>query len=192
MRRFCLVIALCAGLPAVAQSDLRPGDAARLDGFQTSAGRGLLQALSGGAPDDVATLIKALSGPPQVAFDETLAGDWSCRTMKLGGLTALGVYRPFKCRFTLRADGFFFEKLTGSQRTRGTISLREGRAVYVGVGYVSDATPIDYADLPADFTSDGRMQTDVAVFERISPSQARLMFPAPANESDFDILELTR
>ncbi|QFT59026.1 hypothetical protein FIU94_09320 [Sulfitobacter sp. THAF37] len=179
--------------PAAAQVDLRPTDAARLDRFDASAGRAILQALAGGAPGDVAALATALSGTPQVAFDETLSGDWSCRTMKLGGISALVVYTDFKCRFSLRADGSFaFEKLTGSQLTRGTITFREGRAVYVGVGYVSEEDPAAYADLPADFTSDGRVQTDVAVFERVSPTRARLMFPAPAVESDFDILELTR
>lgn len=187
-----LALLICASSPAAAQTDLRPGDAARLDRFEDAAGRGLLQALAGGAPQDVAALTTALSGTPQVAFDETLAGDWACRTMKLGRLTPLVVYTDFKCRFTIRQDGFFFEKLTGSQLTRGMITFREGRAVYVGVGYVADETPVDYADLPADFTSDGRVQTDIAVFERVSPTRARLMFPAPAVESDFDILELTR
>ncbi len=194
MRRLAALLALlvCSGA-AFAQGDLRPGDAARLDRFDASAGSALLQALSGGAPEDVAALTKALSGTAQVAFDETLAGDWSCRTMKLGGLSPLLVYTDFKCRFTIRPDGSFgFEKLTGSQRTRGTITFREGRAIYAGVGYIADEDPADYADLPADFTSDGRVQTNVAVFERVSPSRARLMFPAPAVESDFDILELTR
>ncbi|APE44293.1 DUF4893 domain-containing protein [Sulfitobacter alexandrii] len=184
---------LLTATAAPAQVDLRAADAARLDGFESAAGRALLQALAGGAEGDVAALVTALSGTPQVAFDETLAGDWSCRTMKLGGISALVVYTDFRCRFTLRPDGTFaFEKLTGSQLTHGTISFREGRAVYVGVGYVADETPADYADLPADFVSDGRVQTDVAVFERVSPRRARLMFPAPAVESDFDILELTR
>tara|TARA_R110002095_G_scaffold155080_2_gene134672 strand:- start:534 stop:1115 length:582 start_codon:yes stop_codon:yes gene_type:complete len=187
-----LLMTLGLSLPAGAQTELRPADAARLNNFDTAAGKGLLQALSAGAPGDVAALATALSGTPLVAFDETLAGDWNCRTIKLGGITPLTVYSNFRCRMTLRLDGFEFEKLTGSQRTRGLITFREGRAVYVGVGHVADATPMDYADLPPDFRSDGRVQTDVAVFERISASHARLMFPSPANESHFDILDLTR
>lgn len=178
--------------PLWAQSDLRPEDAARLDGYATAAGRALLQAMSAGSASDVAALSQALSGTAQIAFDETLAGDWNCRTLKLGGLAALVVYTNFKCRFSIGTEGFDFEKLSGSQRTKGTIRLRDGRAIYTGVGYVSDQTPPAYADLPADFTSDGTVQTQVAVFERISPTRARLSFPSPAIESDFDILELTR
>ncbi|AXI41533.1 DUF4893 domain-containing protein [Sulfitobacter sp. SK011] len=189
-----LILALCVvlGTAATAQTTLRPEDAARLDDFATAAGGAILQALSGGAPADVSALTQALSGTPQIAFDETLNGDWSCRTMKLGGLSPLVVYSPFKCRFGIENDGFTFEKLTGSQRTKGKVTFRDGRAVYVGVGFVAGVTPPAYADLPPDFRSDGSVQTDVAILERISPTRARLMFPSPAVESDFDILELTR
>jgi hypothetical protein len=192
LARLTLTLALLAPLTANAETALRPEDAARLDSFQTAAGDALLQALSRGAPGDVAALTTALSGSPEVAFDETLDGDWSCRTIKLGGLAELVVYSPFKCRFTIRNDGFVFEKLTGSQLTRGMVTMRDGKAVYVGVGYVAGQNPPDYADLPADFTSDGSVQTDVAILERISPTRARLLFPSPVVESRFDILELTR
>lgn len=189
-----LTILLCLSLatPLAAQTTLRAQDAARIDGFATAAGSALLQALSGGTPADVAALTQALSGTPQIAFDETLDGDWTCRTIKVGGLSPLVVYSPFKCRFGIQNDGFTFEKLTGSQRTKGKVTFRDGRAVYVGVGFVAGQTPPDYDALPDDFTSNGSVQTDVAILERISPTRARLMFPSPAVESDFDILELTR
>ena len=191
-RTLCVALSLLLCSPAFAQSDLRPADVARLDGFTTAIGDALLQALAGGKPQDVAALTKALSGTPQIAFDETLAGGWKCRTMKLGGISPLVVYTPFDCRFDIGAGGFEFEKLTGSQRTKGRIQLRDGRAIYVGVGYVAGQTPPDYDNLPAEFTSNGSVQSQIAVFERISPTRARLMFPSPAVESHFDILELTR
>ncbi|MGC1496836.1 MAG: DUF4893 domain-containing protein [Sulfitobacter sp.] len=192
LTRLITCICLTFALPAVAQTELRPEDMARLNNFTTSAGAALLQALSGGAPDDVTSLTQALSGTPQIAFDETLNGDWKCRTMKLGGISPLVVYSPFDCQFGIENDGFKFEKRTGSQRTKGKVTLRDGRAVYVGIGFVAGQTPPDYGDLPADFTSNGTIQTDVAILERVSPTRARLMFPSPAVESDFDILELTR
>ncbi len=187
---FALSLALT--LPATAQEALRPQDAARLAGYSTSIGEALVQALAGGAPQDVAALTKALSGTPDIAFDETLAGPWKCRTIKMGGAAPLVVYTPFECIFEIAGGGFAFEKLSGSQRTKGVIQLREGRAIYVGVGYVAGQNPPAYADLPADFNSDGTVQTQIAVLERISPTRARLLFPSPAVESDFDILELTR
>lgn len=187
-------LALCAALssPALAQDRLRPDDAARLDGYSGALGQSLIEALAGGSAPDVSALTKALSGRPDIAFDETLAGNWKCRTIKMGGIAPLVVYTPFDCVFEIAAGGFTFEKLSGSQRTKGSIQLRNGRAIYVGVGYVAGQNPPAYADLPADFTSDGTIQTQIAVFERISPTRARLLFPAPAVESNFDILELTR
>lgn len=187
-----LALSLALATPALAQDQLRPNDKARLDGYTNALGNALIQALSGGAASDVAALTKALSGRPDIAFDETLSGKWKCRTIKMGGLSPLVVYTPFECVFAIAAGGFTFEKLSGSQRTKGSIQLREGRAIYIGVGYTAGQTPPAYADLPVDFTSNGELQTQVAVFERISPTRARLLFPSPAVESDFDILELTR
>jgi hypothetical protein len=184
------VIALAA-TTAIAQ-EIRPQEQARLDRYERLAGRALLDGLSRGSPADVAALNVALSGTPQVAFDPSLQGEWRCRTMKLGGSTALVVYTNFKCRMTLDNTGVTFEKLSGSQRTSGRIEMRGGRAVYLGVGYVSSEQSQSYGDLAPDFEGTGTITPDVAVFERISPTRARSMFPAPINESDFDILELTR
>ncbi len=188
-----LLAALCALLaaPAAAQQ-IRPQEQARLDRFERTAGRALLEAMAYGTQDDVAAVAGALSGAPLVAFDLSVQGDWRCRTMKLGGLARLVVYTDFTCRMTLDATGITFEKLTGSQRTSGRIEMREGRAVYLGVGYVADETPQAYADLAPDFEGTGTVTPDVALFERVSENRARLMFPAPVNESDFDILELRR
>lgn len=183
---------LLACSPAFALEPMRAQEADRLARYHQSAGDALLHALAVGAPDDVAALSTALSGTPLVAFDETLVGTWNCRTLKLGGAAQLVVYSTFKCRIGLDATGAIFEKLTGSQRTSGRIDMRDGRAIYLGVGYVAGETPRLYGDLPGDFKGDGTVQPQVAVFERAAENRARLLFPAPVVESDFDILELTR
>ena len=188
------LFACCAALlaaPAVAQ-DIRLQEQARLDRFERVAGTALLEAMAQGSVTDVTALGMALSGLPQVAFDPSLQGEWRCRTIKLGGNPALVVYSNFKCRMTLDNTGVTFEKLSGSQRTSGRIEMRDGRAVYLGVGYVASEAPQAYVDLDPEFEGSGTITPDVAVFERISENRARLMFPAPINESDFDILELTR
>ena len=176
---------------AVAQ-EIRPQEQARLDRFERLAGTALLEAMAEGSAGDVAALSTALAGVPQVAFDPSLNGEWKCRTMKLGGDPRLVVYSNFKCTMRLDNTGLTFEKLSGSQRTSGRIEMRDGRAVYLGVGYVSSEEPQNYTDLDPAFEGSGTITPDVAVFERVSAKRARLMFPAPVNESDFDILELTR
>ncbi|MEP1765404.1 MAG: DUF4893 domain-containing protein [Sulfitobacter sp.] len=189
-----LFLALCAAWIATsaAAQDMRPQEQARLDRFERIAGTAILEAIARGTKADVAALTTALSGTPQVAFDPSLRGAWRCRTLKLGGSPALVVYSPFKCRMALDNTGVTFEKLSGSQRTLGRIEMRNGRAVYLGVGFVASESPQAYSDLAPDFEGSGTVTPDVAVFERVSDSRARLMFPAPVNESDFDILELTR
>ena len=176
---------------ALAQ-EIRPQEQARLDRFERLAGTALLEAMAEGSAGDVAALSAALAGVPQVAFDPTLNGEWKCRTIKLGGDPRLVVYSNFKCTMRLDNTGITFENLSGSQRTSGRIEMREGRAVYLGVGYVASEAPKSYGDLDPAFEGSGTITPDVAVFERISDKRARLMVPAPVNESDFDILELTR
>lgn len=192
--RTALLAALWALLaPAAGAQEMRAQEAARLERFERIAGTALLEALAGGSAGDIAALGAALSGQPLVAFDPSLQGEWRCRTMKLGGGgTALVVYSDFRCAMALDNTGVTFEKLSGSQRTFGRIEMREGRAVYLGVGHVAEEARRAYADLDADFEGGGTLWPDVAVFERVSQTRARLMFPAPVNESDFDILELTR
>lgn len=192
MRR--ALLACCATFlanGAVAQ-DIRVQEQARLERFERTAGTALLEAMAQGSAEDVDALTVALSGTPQVAFDASLQGEWRCRTIKLGGTPALVVYSNFKCRMALDNTGVTFEKLSGSQRTSGRIEMRNGRAVYLGVGYVSSEAPQIYGDLASDFEGTATITPDVAVFERVSQKRARLMFPAPVNESDFDILELTK
>lgn len=193
-----LLTLLALTTPALADApkvaDMRPNDIAKLEQFDATAGAALLTAFANGTPDDRTALATALSGTPLVAFDPALVGDWSCRTIKLGGLSELIVYTPFKCRISVTETGYVFEKLTGSQRTMGALGLRDGRAVYLGVGYVAiaDTPPPDYTALPEDFRGDGSVAPQVGVFERVSNTRARILFPQPAVESDLDILELTR
>ncbi len=192
MTRICSFCILMLFAGSAQAQEIRPQEQARLDRFERLAGAALLEALAGGSDADIAALGTALSGVPQVAFDPTMQGEWDCRTMKLGRGVPLVVYTNFKCRMSLDNTGVSFEKLSGSQRTIGRIEMRDGRAVYLGVGYVANETPQNYADLPPDFEGSGTVTPDVAVFERVSDVRARLMFPAPVNESDFDVLELTR
>lgn len=186
------VLSLLAACPLAAEIPLRPEDETRLERYEKTAGSALLLALSAGAENDVATLVKALSGAPLVALDQTLQGEWNCRTLRLGGATPLTVYKAFKCRFTLQQDGFLFEKRSGSQRTTGKITYRNGRAIYVGMGHTANTIPPTYAELPMDFMSTDEIRTHIAIFERTSPTRARLLFPAPSSVSDLEILELTR
>lgn len=193
--RLPLILALVAPLltaPALAEAHRLP-DIARLEAFDATLGRALKGALAEGTKADIGVLSAALAGRPVPLAP---AGDWACRTMKLGGLLALTVYGNFRCRITAQPDGTWrLEKLTGSQRLVGRLTPQEGGALYVGVGFVDGGPAVNYADLPPrDQTpvEPGQTIAQVGVFEQMGPDRARLLLPKPLLESEFDILYLTR
>lgn len=193
IRAACLAV-LCLTGPATAQDvALRPADRARLDAFEATVGPALLQAFAGGRLGDVDMLQEVLSGQPVAPLETTLPGDWSCRMFKLGGdLNPLVVYAPFDCTIAPDGSGFTLDKVTGSQRLTGRISLLDGRMVLTGTGYVADTSPVPYADLPPDAGGDGTIWPVVGVAEQIGPDRVRILMPQPVLESDLDILDLRR
>ncbi|MCK0167545.1 DUF4893 domain-containing protein [Jannaschia sp. S6380] len=194
------VLALLAALligPAVQADELRAPDVTRLTELDVAFGQALRQALAMGDSGDVAVLTGALTGPAMSIATIEPAGDWSCRTMKMGELLPLVVYRPFRCRIAPAGAGRWrIDKLTGSQRLAGHLqAATDGRVVYRGVGHVGDGPAVAYADLPPiDQTPVEPNQThaQVGLFEQMSRDRARLLLPAPILESGFDILYLTR
>ncbi|MCF7699627.1 DUF4893 domain-containing protein [Loktanella sp. M215] len=195
IRAACIAI-LCLPGMAVAQQDdlgLHPADQARLDGFDATVGKALLQAFAGGRLGDVDQLQEVLSGQPVAPLETTLQGNWTCRMLKVGGdLNPLVVYAPFDCEIAADGTGFTVEKVSGSQRLTGRIALLDGQMVLTGTGYVTDTTPVAYADLPQDTTGDGTLWPVVGVAEQVAQDRIRILMPKPVLESDLDILDLRR
>ena len=187
---------LAASLAAsAAAQEVRAPDAERLRDLNAAFGLAIREALAGGARDDVLLLAEVLRGAPGAAL---VAGEWDCRTLKLGGLTALTVYPAFRCR--IEGDGagrWRFEKLTGSQRARGTLTVGDGMAspIYLGVGFAGAAPATGYAGLPPEDQSPvapNQTHAQVGVLEATAPDRARLLLPSPILESRFDIIALSR
>ena len=177
--------------PAFADT-IRPADEARYNALPYLLAAATAAARDGGAAPDVAVLDEVLAADWQ--FQDP-AGDWNCRTLKLGGITALTVYPNFKCRITDLGDASWqIEKLTGSQRQIGTAYLGEAGLIYLGVGHTGDTPAVTYGDFQDEQSpmDPGQTVPQVGVLETLSTTRARLMLPAPLLESDFDILYLTR
>lgn len=193
-----LLLALPAtGLAAGTLADgtaIRADDHRRLDQLDAAFGAALRQALAGGRDEDVQRLIDALRGQPQPVEAAALAGDWSCRTIKAGGITPLVVYDVFRCRVTAEGGKVRFEKLTGSQRVAGGIHRDGDRLVLLGVGYIAGDTPPAYADLPADIDTSATPQITAApgVIEMTGSDRGRILFPYPMLESVMDVLVISR
>ena len=199
MRPGVLAIALAAtlGLPGTGGAQaIRPDDQARLDHLDRAAGQALLRVLATGSDEEITTAINALQGPamvPNQALADALPGDWQCAMVKMGGELPLVAYPPFRCRIEARDGLLHFDKLTGSQRTSGTIRQDGDRWIYLGSAFGQGGSPLPYEDFPARIDT-GATETlpDVGVLEVTGQDSARLILPLPYRESVLNVLVLTR
>lgn len=179
--------------PAPGAPPIREADAERLANLDAATGIALRQLVVEGDAAQVALARAALKGDAVPADAADLEGEWTCSMTKIGGLLPAVNYPPFRCRIGRDGDRLTFDKLTGSQRTRGTLQLADGRWVYLGSTFVAGEQPIDYADFPEVVdTSAGETLPDVGVFEVTGPDSARILFPQPYRESILNVLTLTR
>jgi hypothetical protein len=174
-----------AAATGVFPTGLSATDKDRLAKFDETRASAIEEARKDGDTADVAVLEKVLEGEATQIAPAELAGEWRCRTLKLGVNLALIVYSDFKCRITDDVAGLRLQKLTGSQRTTGTFfDLGEARLGYAGAGHYADEQPRNYGDDPE--------RNQVGYLIPISAERMRLEFPLPQYESRFDILELRR
>lgn len=196
-RRTALVLAAAlAGSTAAGAEAIRPDDRARLDQLDAAMGQALRQVLALGSDEELAAAINALRGPAlpaDPALARTLAGDWQCSMIKMGGNLPLIAYPPFRCRIEARDGVLQFDKLTGSQRTSGTIRPLGGRWIYLGSTFVQGEAPRRYDDFPAEIDAQAsETLPDAGVLEVTGDGLARLILPLPYRESVLNVLVLTR
>jgi len=116
------------------------------------------------------------------------AGDYRCRTIKLGSpsdLLTYVAYPPFRCRIGAEGGRPSFTKLTGSQRPIGRLfDDTERRMVFLGTLQLGDERRAYQYGIDRD-------RDLVAVLERIGENRWRLVFPYPHFESFLDVIEIT-
>ena len=188
-----IALTLCAGLSVAHagwQDQASAGDVKRLAALEESKARGLSEAQSG--PD--AALIRAvLDAAPVSASENVLAGNWRCRTIRLGGMTPDVVYSWFKCRVSERDGGLFFEKVNGTQRLSGMLYPHESGG-YVLLGALSaKGEPVHrYSGNGASAGAQATPDDVIGLLSSTGPSSARLELPYPMQESVFDVIEMKR
>ena len=118
------------------------------------------------------------------------AGDYRCRTIKLGSPWPEGLfyvaYPSFRCRIGVEDGHVTFTKLTGSQRPIGRLFAdTDRRMVFLGTLQLGD-------ELRSYQYGIDRERDLVASLERVGDRRWRLAFPSPHFESLLDVIELTR
>lgn len=203
-----LALGLCLGAcqtvpsppPSAADTPVQPSDAgtwratatqqdkARIRGWYSSWEAALADARAkgfGGAVQREGVLLQPNAALPNPHLP---AGDYRCRTIKLGtqGRGGLGyiAYDWFRCRIAAEQGLYSLVKLSGSQRPVGLIFPDNlNRQIFLGTLELGDES------LPVNYGSD-RMRDMAGLVERIGDNRWRLVLPAPAYESLLDVIEL--
>ena len=125
----------------------------------------------------------ALAGPMPPA------GDYDCRTIKLGSQAMEGdlyyvAYPAFRCRIAAQGGAVSLVKLTGSQRPIGQLYAENDlRLVFLGTLQLGDERRAYHYGVD-------RERDLVAMLERVGEARWRLVFPYPHFESLLDVIEL--
>ena len=159
---------------------LTPADSARIADFAQSRTRGLAQAMLANSAEDrqaVSTIFAAGLAPT----DAVPAGQYQCRTIKLGGNLPLIAYGYFACSI---GDDGSIDKTSASQRFSGTLTPSNGGFFYRGALHYGDEQPIVYGADP--------QRDQVGCLYEIAGGGRHfvLELPSPPVESVHDLIEL--
>jgi Domain of unknown function (DUF4893) len=164
-------------------------DRARLRGWRAVWVKALGQARAAGHGGEIAAEAPLLDPDAALAPVGLAAGDYRCRTIKLGapagGFLPYVAYPAFRCRIDPAGEGgFAFAKLTGSQRPVGRIFPdTAARMVFLGTLALGDEQgTLRYGH--------DRERDMVGIVERIGERRWRIAFPSPHFESLTDVVEL--
>jgi hypothetical protein len=113
--------------------------------------------------------------------------------IKLGGMTPEIIYSWFSCRISDRDGQLTFAKITGSQRTEGTLySDASGGFVYLGASSVKGEPVHHYSGAGAAAGAQATPDDQIGLLSATGANTARLELPYPVQESTFDVIELKR
>lgn len=164
------------------------GDRDRLRHWRDAWIAALAQVRAGANAGEIARGGALFEPDSALAGAELPAGDYDCRTVKLGaaqgGLLDFVAYPAFLCRVRRDGDRLQFTRLTGSQRQAGTIFADNSRRmIFLGTLLLGDETrALRYGR--------DRERDLIGVVERIGPERWRIVFPRPHHESLLDVIEL--
>lgn len=168
--------------PAPESLALTSADSARIADLDRSRARGLGSALLGESLDE-REVVAGLFTPGLVRPGE-IAGDYQCRTIKLGGILPLTVYGWFRCEIAPSEAGFAIRKTTGSQNFSGTLIASGDGYLYKGASNYGDESPRAYGDKPDE--------NQVGCLTGLAGQSGHLLLelPSPLLESLHDVIEL--
>jgi hypothetical protein len=163
-------------------------DQKRLMSLQESRAKGMEEARAGG---NMGAINEALGSHGTPLANPT--GGWSCRLIKLGGMTPSRVYSWFRCRVSDRGGHLYFQKLGGTTRTSGYLYPNgDGTYVYLGAQSMSTEPWHAYSGSGASAGEGATPDDQIGLMVGMGSGRARIEMPYPMQESSFDVIELRR
>ena len=167
-------------------------DTARFDHLDQTRALAMADARKGQSQDDW-RIISQLMGPQGHAIPaEALQGNWRCRQIKLGGMSATMVYGAwFACEIRPVAGDLMLRKLDGSQRFAGRLFPENGAWVYLGASSARDEPGHDYSGTSPALGAQTTPDDQIGLLTGIGDNHLRLEIPA-VQESLLDVVEFAR
>jgi len=182
-----------AATPALAgwQDEATPRDVARMAGIDRARAKGLSDLDNAPVKGDAASMRAIAGGEGGDISGGELLGGWRCRTIRLGGVFSIE-YSWFRCRVSDRGGHLYFEKLSGSQLINGWLYPDDGRFVLLGGWSVVGEPRHAYSGRAAGYGESATPDDAIGLVSSLGTGHAKIEFPDPVQESDFDVMELAR
>lgn len=163
--------------------DLSSKDFSRLAATEQSRVKGMAEAMLGESYQE-REIVSKLFGMG-IGIPKTVpTGDYRCRTIKFGGMSALVSYNFFDCRISQDGELLQLEKLTGSQRFTGTLFSQDTGIAFKGAGHYGYEQPRSYG------ADESRNKVGCLSESLGQPGSLLLELPSPEFESTHDVIEL--
>ena len=154
--------------------------------------RGHVLAETQGASSQDQAAIHSVMDTQAGASARGIAGNWRCRSLKLGGMTPAMVYGWFHCRIWDQGGSLRFEKITGSQRMAATLTPAGNGYAYRGAASAKGEPLHRYSGDGASVGATRTPDDQDGFLEVLTDGRARIEIPHPIQESDYDVIELRR
>jgi hypothetical protein len=174
------------------QDRISPADLERLSHLSDIREAALADAGRGPGRGDVSAIDRVMRAQGHTVPANALTGDWRCRQIKLGRMSAFMVYdRWFTCSIRPMRGGLVLEKSGGGQPFAGHLFPENGAWVYVGASHVRGEPRHSYSGASSSLGAPITPNDQVGLLTGIGDNHLRLEIPA-VQESLLDVVEFKR
>jgi hypothetical protein len=188
------LVGVLVSVPALAgwQEDASPAEIDRLNQLAQIRGAAMADAKSGQGQGDPRVISQVMEPQGRAIPAAALTGDWRCRQLKLGRMSAYIVYDAwFTCSIRPSGDGLLLEKTGGTQRFTGQLYQEQGAWVYLGASSVAGEPRHRHSGPPPMLGAAVTPDDQIGLLTGIGDDHLRLEIPA-VQEALLDVVEFRR